>query len=178
MNKMLKDEVAAKMAEIFGPMSGERILEIGTGWAESAEFLSQLKPKWKIYTIDGFGMYGDGRIYARMDHDKIFDINSRLRKCGNVIQILGDSASIPWELPLDGLFLDGDHRFEGCMADFNHFWQWVKPGGYVIFDDFRQPNNPANGVAKVVDYVLERYHDEFDLFYSGYYCAILQRKAA
>jgi protein-L-isoaspartate O-methyltransferase len=47
---MLKPEVADKLTELLTPMEGKRILEIGTGWAESAEFFSRLKPAWKIYT--------------------------------------------------------------------------------------------------------------------------------
>lgn len=188
MNHMLKQEVADKMRELIEPMepgSGSgRILEIGTGWAESAEFFSALKPKWKIYTIDGFGLYGDGRIYSRMDHDAIYAINSRLQKLGNVIQILGDSAFVPWELPIDALFLDGGHTYEATLADFINFSPWVVAGGIIIFDDYTQENNPANGVKKVVDEIMESYgigeigREKWELIYKGYYCAILMKTSA
>lgn len=170
---MLKDEVADKLTELLGPMTGtaRRILEVGTGWGESAEFFSQLKPDWKIYTIDGFGLYGDGRIYSEFDGDKVLKINQAIRRLGNAIQILGDSPTIPWELPLDALFLDGDHTEKGCRADFERFSPWLEPGGLLIFDDLNQPNNPANGVAKVVELALAT--GKYKIIYRGYFCAIL-----
>lgn len=172
---MLKAEVANQMRELLEPMEGtaRRMLEVGTGWAESATFLSQLKPHWKLYTVDGFGLYGDGRIYARLEHEKVATINATIHKLGNVIQILGDSARIPWELPLDALLLDGDHRRAGCLRDFQNFGRWVVPGGLVIFDDYNQPNYPENGVASVVRDALESI--DWALVYRGYYCAIIKK---
>lgn len=178
---MLKAEVAAKMRDLIEPMEGRRILEIGTGWAESATFLSKLKPTWKIYTIDGFGLYGDGRIYERLDHEKVSTINATIARLGNVIQILGDSGRIPWELPIDVLLIDGDHREDPCRHDFLNFSPWVVPGGLVIFDDYTQDNYPLNGVRTVVEEILSSYgigeigRDKWDPVYIGYYCAILQK---
>jgi hypothetical protein len=170
---MLKQEVADQLTRLITPMEGRRILEVGTGWAESTEFFSKLKPEWKIYTIDGFGLYGDGRIYATIEHEKVLKINQKIRKCGNVIQILGDSSTIPWELPINVLFLDG-----------NHSSPFVSKGGIVCFDDYSQENNPNNGVKQVVDEILESYgigkigREKWELAYAGYYCAILLKTEA
>jgi predicted O-methyltransferase YrrM len=174
---MLKKEVAEQMAmflrEQDGPKPG-RILEIGTGWAESAQFFSCQKPSWKIYTIDAFGLYGDGRIYRTLEHEKVLAINYRIQQMGNVIQILGNSSSIPWELPIDLLFLDGDHTREGVKKDWMQFSPWVRRGGIVVFDDYNQPNNPANGVKDFVAELASCW-TSFKLTYQGYYCAILKR---
>jgi len=64
---MLKQEVIDAIKANL-PKKVERMLEIGTGWGESAEFFSQLFPSAMLYTIDGFGLYGDGRIYKSFDH--------------------------------------------------------------------------------------------------------------
>lgn len=170
---MLKQEVADKLTELITPMSGCRILEIGTGWGESAAFFSALKPEWKIYSIDGFGLYGDGRIYSEWDHNAVKKISLGLPP--NVIQILGDSSKIPWELPIDLLFIDGDHSFEGCYSDFKQFHNWVREGGLICFDDYNQPNNPANGVKKVVHSILEDDPAGYHLIHYGYYAAILKK---
>lgn len=169
MNHMLKKEVADKMTELLAPIAIERILEIGTGWGESAAFFSELKPEATIYTIDAFGLYGDGRIYDHFNHEKVKEINQKLGK--NVIQILGDSKTIPWELPIDVLFIDGDHTYEGCKADHERYSPFVNTGGYIIFDDYTQENNPNNGVKQVVDEISER----IEIVYKGYYCAIIKK---
>lgn len=170
-NHMLKQEVSDKMRELIAPMSGSRILEIGTGWAESAKFFSELKPDWNVYTIDAFGLYGDGRIYSEWDHEKVKNINQSLGK--NVIQILGNSAVIPWELPIDVLFIDGDHTEEGCYADWNRYSKFVVSGGIIILDDYNQPNNSANGVKKVAERIMGM--GNYELIYKGYYCAIFKK---
>lgn len=165
---MLKQEVEDKMRELITPMEVKRIVEIGTGWGESAKFFSELKPEARIYTVDGFGLYGDGRIYSEFDHEKVKKINEGLGS--NVIQILGDSSKVPWELPIDILFIDGDHTYAGCMVDFLKYAPFVK--GLIIFDDYTQENNPNNGVKKVVEYAVST--NLYEMIYEGYYCAIIK----
>ncbi len=172
---MLKQEVADILTKILKPMKGKRIVDLGTGWAESALFFSQLKPSWKIYTIDGFGLYGDGRIYSKFDHATVLEIAEKLRSAGNIIQILGESSSVPWELPIDVLFIDADHTQDGSTKDFLKYSPFLKKGGIVCFDDYTQENNPANGVKNTVDSILEN-NNEFTLIYEGYYAAILKKK--
>jgi hypothetical protein len=103
-------------------------------------------------------------------------------RLGNVIQILGDSSRIPWELPVEGLLVDGDHRKEGVRADFLNFAEWIVPGGFVVFDDYYQENYPLNGVKAVVDEILSSYgvaeigRYKWEPVYIGHYCAILQKQ--
>lgn len=167
---MLKQEVEDKMRELITPMEVHRICEVGTGWGESMRFFSNLKPKAKIYTIDSFGIYGDGRVYNEFNHQEIKSINKSLGS--NVIQILGDSSKIPWELIIDVLFLDGDHTYEGVKGDFDNYSKFLVKGGLVIFDDYTQNNNPDNGV---MDFVESIDPVEFETIYKGYFCAILKK---
>ena len=37
--------------------------------------------------------------------------------------------------PVDFLFIDGDHRYEGVLADWNDYAPLVRPGGLVAFHD-------------------------------------------
>lgn len=170
---MLKQEVADKLRQLVTPMKGNRIVEIGTGWAESARFFSELKPEWIVYTIDAFGLYGDGRIYNEWNHEKMLEMNQLIQDCGNVIQLLGDSSTIPWELMIDVLFLDGNHTEEGCRKDFERYAPFVVDGGIICFDDYTQENNPANGVKNVVQLALSS--GRYEMIYEGYYCAILKK---
>ena len=145
-----------------------RLLETGTGWGDSSKFFSDLLPDWVIYTIDAFGLYGDGRIYSEFKHDDIKEIIDSHPK--NVIQILSDAGrEIKWELPLDVLYIDDDHRYEGCKAAYLNYGSFLKKGGLIIFDDYIQENNPTNGVKKVVEELLNGSFgwSKFKILYSG-----------
>ncbi len=172
MNHMLKQEVIDKLTELVAPMSGSRILEIGTGWGESATFFANLRPDWTVYTVDAYGLYGDGRIYKAWDHDQVKKVVDSLPI--NVVQILGDSRRLKWELPIDVLFIDGDHTFSGCLSDWERFGKWVRPGGIIAFDDYTQENNPNNGVKWVVDLVIMQ-PEKYQLVHKGYYSAIFKK---
>lgn len=37
---------------------------------------------------------------------------------------------------VDILFIDGDHRYDGVINDFNLYSDLVKSGGYIVFDDY------------------------------------------
>lgn len=168
---MLKDEVAREMQKRLQGLPAGRLLELGTGWGQSASFFGKLLPAWNIYTVDSYGLYGDGRIYDKWDAEKVKRVVDSLPP--NVIQILGNSQNLRWELPLDFLFIDADHTYAGCKADFMRYESFVRQGGYVCFDDYTQENNPANGVAAVVQNILSG--PGWDIDYEGYYCAILKK---
>ena len=144
------------------------LVETGTGWGHSSKFFSKVLPvTWRIFTVDAFGLYGDGRIYNSFDQAQVKKILDE--HPANVIQILSDSKKVPWFMKIDVLYLDADHTEEGCRADFENFGPWVKPGGLVIFDDYIQENNPANGVKKVVDSL-----QGYEVLYTGI-AAILRK---
>ena len=46
--------------------------------------------------------------------------------------------------PLDVLFIDGDHRYEGVVADYELFHRLVRPGGIVVFHDI-VPDSRSRG---------------------------------
>jgi predicted O-methyltransferase YrrM len=148
---MFSKKLAVAFMELLPslPIEG-RLLETGTGYGDSAAFFSRVLPKWKIYTVDAFGLFGDGRIYNRLDHDKVQAVMNRYSGGNNVIQILGNSGEVPWELPLDVLYIDADHTEAGCRKDFENYAPFVFDDGLIIFDDYIQENNPNNGVKNVI----------------------------
>jgi hypothetical protein len=34
------------------------------------------------------------------------------------------------------LFIDGDHTYKGVKMDFEMYQELVKPGGFIVFDDY------------------------------------------
>ena len=51
--------------------------------------------------------------------------------------IVGDSqrAKYPQIGEIDLLFIDGDHRYEGCLADITNWYAHLVPGGHLVFHD-------------------------------------------
>lgn len=141
------------------PATG-RLVEVGTGFGHSTKFFSQALPGWAIYTIDAFGLHGDGRVWSAFAADNIQKAMRHYRDCVNVVQILGDSRHVPWELPVDVAYIDAGHTLESCLRDYAVYGTHVRPGGLIIFDDYYQPNNPTNGVAQVVEQVCKLSHHQ------------------
>lgn len=63
-----------------------------------------------------------------------------------------------WELPIDFLFLDGDHTYEGVKRDWEAFSPFVTKSGIVVFHDtaweFHRDNpcyRPDMGVPRFVE---------------------------
>lgn len=170
---MLVPEMADMMSWFLDrlPSTG-RMVEIGTGWGESTLFFAQKKPHWTIYTIDGFGMVGDGRVWKELHADNIYKAINGYNETANVIQILGDSQSMPWELAVDCIYLDGDHRYEGCKKDFEIYSPHLKQEGIIFFDDYLQPNNPTNGVRRLVE---ELCRNGWELLYADITAAVKRR---
>lgn len=53
--------------------------------------------------------------------------------------IEGDSKTVGanWKQPIDLLFIDGDHSYDGALADCRLFSPYVVQGGYVLVDDYQ-----------------------------------------
>ena len=55
--------------------------------------------------------------------------------------------------PLELLFIDGDHSYEGAKADFERWRAFVRPGGHVLFHDAVDTGGYGNvypGVARLI----------------------------
>jgi len=44
-----------------------------------------------------------------------------------------------WNRPIDVLFIDGDHSYDGCSADLQAWLPFVRPGGWVALHDCGAP---------------------------------------
>lgn len=40
------------------------------------------------------------------------------------------------DIAIDILFIDGDHSYEAVWRDFKNYQQFVKSGGFIVFDDY------------------------------------------
>jgi len=75
--------------------------------------------------------------------------------------------------PFDLVFIDGDHSYDGCLADVKHFVPHVRPGGYFILHDYfgwygpqGENNSPIKRVIE--SHLLAFQHLLIDTGYQSY----------
>ena len=68
--------------------------------------------------------------------------------------VVADSRIVqPPPAPLELLFVDGDHSYEGARADFERWGAFIRPGGHLLFHDAVDTGRYGNvypGVARLV----------------------------
>lgn len=52
-----------------------------------------------------------------------------------ILKATSEQAARTWNTPIDLLFIDGDHSYEGVKFDFDAFKQWLTPDALVLFHD-------------------------------------------
>jgi len=77
-----------------------------------------------------------------------------------IIFIHGESSVVSkiWDTPIDLLFIDGAHHFEGIKRDTESWWPKVKKGGVALFHDYEGMNAPD--ISKYLD---ERFGDKIEV---------------
>jgi predicted O-methyltransferase YrrM len=88
------------------------------------------------------------------------ELEDALRRLGvaqKVHLVVGDSRTVdPPGQPLELLFIDGDHSYQGAKADFERWGGFVRPGGHLLFHDAVDTGGYGNvypGVARAVSEV-------------------------
>lgn len=103
------------------------IVEIGRFNGGSAFMMSCANPKTPIYSID----------IAPQNDERLKSLFAEHRVGANVRLIVGDSQKGRYDdiSGVDLLWIDGDHSYEGCMADLMNWYPKVSPGGHILFHD-------------------------------------------
>jgi len=81
-------------------------------------------------------------------------LRSFARRRQRVTPIEGDSGAVAtvqavqklFPEPLDLVFLDGDHSYDGIKRDFQIYAPMVRPGGMIVFHDIVEDNETRYGV--------------------------------
>ena len=125
-------ETAAKLSD------GAVIVEIGSfkGRSTACLALGCMETSKRVYAIDTFN--GNDVDFPERSYFDQFQSNmQRLELSAYVRPLVGYSTEIAqqWTEPIDLLFIDGSHQFDGVLADFENFYPHVKPGGIIAFHD-------------------------------------------
>lgn len=143
------------MYALFGicrAIKPETVVEIGSarGYSTCAmAFACQQNGRGKVYAIDPHlpNDWVDGKVnqaHASMIDDvsqnydfllsRLHDYNLSPSWC-EVIRATSSEASRSWAKPIDFLFIDGDHTYEGVKRDFEMFRPWLRKFSLVAFHD-------------------------------------------
>lgn len=134
------------------------IVEIGVAEGASALALRQAcQPDATLYLVDP---YPSGRIPGLNIIQLIAKkhVNRSNNASVQWIKQFSHDAVKTWSRPIDFLFLDGDHGYEGCMRDWRDWNHFVGKEGFVAFHDARLFNGGWTkkdwGPVRVVEEVL------------------------
>jgi predicted O-methyltransferase YrrM len=124
------------------------VVEIGSYLGASSCFLAEGLKSGRIYCIDTW--QNDAMTEGSKDTYTEFKKNTRTYK-DKIIDLRGWSYDMidtikALNKPIDLLFIDGDHSYEGVKKDWDLYSPMLKKGSVVIFHDYGW----AEGVQKVI----------------------------
>jgi predicted O-methyltransferase YrrM len=105
----------------------KRIVETGRYNGGSCFVMSCANAEVPIHSID----------IAPQDDDRLRTLLSEHGVGQNIDLVVGDSqkGEYPDIQDIDLLFIDGDHSYDGCLADLEQWFPRVVPGGHVVLHD-------------------------------------------
>lgn len=134
-----------KLANKVLELNPKIVVEIGTAYGGTLFYWSRILPELRLLvSIDlPGGPYGGGypiqrsRLFELFVADRpqvrleLLRVNSQLEETKRKLTTLLDDR------PIDFLFIDGDHRYEGVKKDYELYAPLVRPGGLIVFHDIR-----------------------------------------
>jgi predicted O-methyltransferase YrrM len=132
--------------ELVADIEPVSILEIGTAQGASLFLLSRVAASGATLVTVDLGGY-------RRSHVRL--LRSFARNNQRIELIRGDSHSQETlenireaiRHPVDVLFIDGDHTYDGVRCDYEFFSPFVRPGGIIAFHDIVEgPPEKVGGV--------------------------------
>jgi hypothetical protein len=153
-----------------------RIIDVGTGRGHATLLFALTKPDWTIYTIDGYGLYGSIQNVWNAENENSFKANGVVDvlnywkefNVDNIIQIVGNTWDIHWELPADFIFIDADHSYDGVRKDVEKFFPFLKDGSKVGFHDY-------NNVFGVKEYIDGNLLDKWNIEIKEWTCILTKK---
>ncbi len=129
------------LAELVKELKPKTVLEIGTADGGTLFLFSRLAdPGAKVISIDlPGGEFGGGYPAWKISLYKSFFLPFQrlylLRENSHFVSTREQVKGIIGTTPIDFLFIDGDHTYEGVKKDFEMYSPLVKEGGVIAFHD-------------------------------------------
>lgn len=115
------------MCEIVEKLPEDSItVELGVCYGMTSALLS-MSTRGRYFGVDHFLMVGH--------YNEIVDNFNKLG-ITNYEFLVGNTQDVPWDRPIDFLFIDAGHDENNVKPDCEKWIPFVKPGGYVAFHDW------------------------------------------
>lgn len=141
------------------------VLEIGSFKGKTTVFLSHaieaLNLEKRLYTIDPYTTEASEVGCSNEDIDRAHEIfcqaTDDLENHQHINTYSDEAVSRFKEDNFSLIFVDGDHTYNGVMADYRNYAPLLRNDGIIVFDDYANPQFPGVG------YAVETIMDEGDL---------------
>lgn len=159
-----------KLLKILEEKEISKLLEIGTAYGGSLFLLSRItQSDGTIISIDlpaQFPKGGYPKWREKLYHS--FSSNSQelnlLRRNSHSIETLNEVREMFKGEPIDFLFIDGDHSYEGVKKDFNMYKELVKEKGLIAFHDIQPgPKEDVGGVPQLWEEIKQNFDNHTEL---------------
>lgn len=133
-------EELRRFADVLGEHEPKTVLEIGTAKGGTLYLWSRLCAEGAtMVSIDMPGMMGSVRptnraLYRKFGRSRGVTIHT-IDADSQVEPTRKRAEELLAGKPVDFLFIDGDHSYEGVQRDFELYAPLVRPGGLVVFHD-------------------------------------------
>jgi predicted O-methyltransferase YrrM len=159
----LTEPEMAAMAGICKEMSKATVINIGAGAGTSGLLFLECLPEGRVYTID---VTNESSPFGCLQGERVVVEEAGLRHRHGLswFQIHGDSKKVglTWiGVPVDILFIDGDHSLGGCLGDMAAWIPHVVKGGVILVHDYNKQNMPNYETRKIK---YEGVNDAVDLY--------------
>jgi predicted O-methyltransferase YrrM len=134
--------------------SGGVCAEIGVFEGDfSARILRLNQPK-RLYLIDPWYPHNPRLSDAEATYSAVQARFADAIASGRIALLREDSASAAAKFrdaTFDWIYIDGDHRYAAVRSDLELYYPKVKPGGYIVCDDYHYRGWWDDGVTRAVD---------------------------
>ena len=145
-------------------------LEIGSYVGSSASLILHHNFKSNIYCVDPLKINDKNRYKGNLNHEQTLKKNLEINNIHNnnikILKYFSNDKNLHNEikdLKIDILFIDGCHKYQSVINDFNNYKDKVNNGGFIIFDDYLDYKTCPE-VKKAVDFIIENYNlDEYEI---------------
>lgn len=150
------------------------VVEIGVQWGRSTSVFAAcaLMRQFQFIAVDSWG--------DQLGKEEEAHVRSQMHKYGWGTQMTllsmpsSDAAQRLAMAQLQAVHIDGDHSYEGVMADCNLWLNKVNPGGYALFDDYGSVD--LTGVQAAATAYMHEHREWTLLEVVGHKLAIYQKE--